>query len=177
MDDIIKISFPGLGIEEFTINRVAFSLFGLEVRWYGVIITFGILCAYFYAAYRARGEKIKTDDMIDIAMVTVISGIVGARLYYVLTTLDVISYESLLDVINIRRGGLAIYGGIIGGVIGIAVMAHIKRISLPRLLDCITPGVMIAQAIGRWGNFFNGEAFGEQTEIFCRMGLQKFDWA
>lgn len=177
MEDLIRIAFPGLGIEEFTINRVAFTIFGLDVRWYGVIITCGIILAYLYASWRAKGERISTDDLLDVAMFTVIFGIIGARLYYVLTTLDQYNYDTFFDVINIRAGGLAIYGGVIAGALTIVIVAKIKHIPLFRLLDCVAPGVMLAQAIGRWGNFFNGEAFGVQTDIFCRMGLQKANWS
>lgn len=156
---------------------MAFTIFGLEVRWYGVIITCGIILAYLYTSWRAKGERISTDDLLDVAMFTVIFGIIGARLYYVLTTLGQYNYDSFFDVINIRAGGLAIYGGVIAGLITMIVVAKIKRINFFRLADCAAPGVMLAQAIGRWGNFFNGEAFGEQTEIFCRMGLQHYNWS
>ncbi|MBQ2767640.1 MAG: prolipoprotein diacylglyceryl transferase [Clostridia bacterium] len=175
MEHIFQIAFPGLGIGEFTLNKVAFTLFGLEVRWYGVIITCGIILAYLYAAWRGRGEGINTDDLLDIAMFAVIFGIIGARLYYVLMRLD--DFDSLKEVFNIRGGGLAIYGGVIAGVITLIIASRIKKIHLYRLLDCAAPGVMLAQSIGRWGNFFNGEAFGEQTDIFCRMGLKLSGWS
>ncbi len=175
MENLIQIAFPGLGIDTFSINRVAFSLFGLEVRWYGVVITLGIVLAYLYAAWRAKEEKISTDDLLDIAMFTVIFGIIGARLYYVVMKPE--EFHSLGEIINIRSGGLAIYGGIIFGTLTIILTSRIKKINLFRLLDCAGPGVMLAQAIGRWGNFFNGEAFGAETEIFCRMGLQHYNWS
>ena len=175
MNHIVKIAFPGLGIEEFTVSKVAFSLFGLDVRWYGVIITLGIILCYFYAAWRGKQVGISSDDIIDIAMFTVIFGIIGARLYYVIMSPD--QFDSLWDVLNIRGGGLAIYGGVILGSITLIITARIKKIDIFKMLDCAGPGVMLAQAIGRWGNFFNGEAFGEQTEIFCRMGLQHANWS
>lgn len=170
------VSFPGLGIGEFTLNRVAFSLFGKEIYWYALIITFGMIVACAYAYFRSRHEKVLADDLIDIALVTILSGIVGARLYYVLTTLDSGNYKNLLDVIAIWNGGLAIYGGIIAGAIAILVMCRVKKIKVFKVMDMAAPGVMIAQAIGRWGNFVNGEAFGYQVAessplYFLRMGL------
>ena len=175
MDNLVKIAFPGLGIGEFTVNKVAFSIFGLDVRWYGVIITLGIILCYFYAAWRGKQVGINSDDILDIAMFVVIFGIIGARLYYVIMSPD--QFDSLWDVINIRSGGLAIYGGVIVGSITLIIAARIKKINIFQMLDCAGPGVMLAQALGRWGNFFNGEAFGEQTEIFCRMGLQHHNWS
>ena len=161
MSDLTNISFPGLGIDPFTLNKVAFSIGKIEVRWYGILITCGIMLAFLYATYRGKhNENVIFDDIIDIGLWTVILGVVGARLYYVLTTLNEIQYESFLDVIAIWEGGLAIYGGIIGGCIGIVIACKIKKISWIKLFDMAGPGVMIAQALGRWGNFFNGEAFG-----------------
>ena len=161
MRDPTTISFPGLGIEPFTVDKVLISFGKVEIRWYGILITLGIICAFLYAAWRGkRNEKIVLDDVIDIALVTVVCGVVGARLYYVLTTLDSGRYESFLDMIAIWNGGLAIYGGIIGGCFGMWLMCRLKKIKWRRLFDMAAPGVMIAQAIGRWGNFFNGEAHG-----------------
>ena len=161
MKDPTTISFPGIGIDTFAVDKVAFSIGTLEVRWYGVLITLGIALAFVYAAWRGkRNERIVLDDVIDIGLFTVILGVLGARLYYVLTTLDTGRYESLLDVLAIWNGGLAIYGGIIGGCGGILLACHLKKLRWRRVFDMIAPGVMIAQAIGRWGNFFNGEAHG-----------------
>ncbi|MBE6535316.1 MAG: prolipoprotein diacylglyceryl transferase [Ruminococcaceae bacterium] len=169
---MVTMSFPGLGIGEFTVNPIAFTLFDkIEVRWYGIIITLGIITAFAYCAYRARQEKILFDDLLDMAIFTVIFGILGARLYYVLTSLD--EFESFYEAIAIWEGGLAIYGAIIAGALTVFVMCKIKKISFPKVADAAAPGVMIAQAIGRWGNFFNGEAFGEKVseDFFMSMGL------
>lgn len=157
------VSFPGLGIDAFSMNKVAFSVGDVEVRWYGVVITLGIVLAFLYAFWRGkRNEGIVFDDVIDIGLWTVILGVIGARLYYVLTTLNAPghSYKNLIDVIAVWEGGLAIYGGIIGGCLGIFIACRIKKIDVRRAFDMIAPGVMIAQALGRWGNFFNGEAHG-----------------
>lgn len=158
---MVKIAFPGLGIGEFTLNKVAFTLFGkLEVRWYGILITLGIVLAFLYTMYRGKkNENIKSDDVIDIGILTVVLGVIGARLYYVLNHKEGV-YDSFLDVIAIWEGGLGIYGGILGGCLGIYIMCKVKKIKWLKLFDMAAPGVMIAQAIGRWGNFFNGEAYG-----------------
>ena len=160
--EMIKVAFPGLGIEPFDLNKIAFTLFGkLEVRWYGVVITMGIFFAFLYAMWRGkRNEGIISDDVIDVGLMTVLLGVLGARLYYVLTTLDEYSYDSFYDVIAIWEGGLAIYGGIIGGCLGILLVCYFKKLRWQKLFDMIGPGVVIAQALGRWGNFFNGEAYG-----------------
>ncbi|MBQ2255527.1 MAG: prolipoprotein diacylglyceryl transferase [Clostridia bacterium] len=160
MGEITKIAFPGLGIGEFAINRVAFSVFGVDIYWYALLITCGIALAVFYTKYRSEREWVSTDNLLDIAMATVILGVIGARLYYVLTSLDSGQYNTIKDWINIRNGGLGIYGGIIGGVIGLVAMSLIRKANVFAVLDSAAPGVMIAQAIGRWGNFCNGEAFG-----------------
>ena len=172
---MITVAFPGLGIENFEVNPVAFTLFDkIEVRWYGIIITLGIILAFSYCAFRAKQEKIVFDDLLDIAIFTVIFGIVGARLYYVLTSLD--KYDSLYSMIAIWEGGLAIYGGLIAGALTIFLVCRHKKIKVMKMFDAVAPGVMIAQALGRWGNFFNGEAYGEEVIegsflYFIRMGL------
>ena len=160
MSEITKIAFPGLGIDGFEINRVAFSIFGFDIYWYALLITCGIALAVFYAKYRSEREWISTDNLLDIALATVVLGVIGARLYYVLTSLDSGQYNTLADWINIRNGGLGIYGGIIGGVLGMIIMAIIRKANVFAMLDSAAPGVMIAQALGRWGNFCNGEAYG-----------------
>ena len=177
------VSFPGLGIGEFTVDNVAFNLGGdFPVYWYGVIITLGIISAFLYAAYRCYFEKVKVDDLIDVALWTVILGVVGARLYYVLTSLGTYIPEPfdfiqfIKNVFNLRNGGLAIYGGIICGILGIVIATRIKKMNTIKLMDMAGPGVMLAQSIGRWGNFFNGEAFGGLVDeshplYFLRMGL------
>ena len=162
------VSFPGLGIGETELNKIAFTLFGkLEVRWYGLIITLGILCAVAYVIFRGKkSEHVISDDIIDIALLTVILGVIGARAYYVLTSLD--QFQTFGEAIAIWNGGLGIYGGIIGGCLGIVIMCYFKKISWRKLFDMAAPGVMLAQAMGRWGNFFNGEAYGYAIEDTTR---------
>ncbi len=176
------VAFPGLGIGEFQLDNVAFTIGDFPVYWYGVIITCGIVFAFLYAIFRGKYESIKLDDILDIGIWTVILGVIGARLYYVLTSLDMYIPEPfdflqfIKNVFNVRGGGLAIYGGIIGGILGIVIVTRVKKMNTLKLLDMIGPGVMIAQAMGRWGNFFNGEAFGGLVSpgsplYFMRMGL------
>lgn len=170
------VSFPGLGIGEFTISRRAFSVFGRDIYWYGVIIMIGMVAAFLHALWRAKQEDIKTDHVFDMALAIVPAGVLGARLYYVLTTLDSGQYKTFVDVIAIWDGGLAIYGGIIAGAAALIGICLFKKLNILKVMDMIAPGVMLAQAIGRWGNFCNGEAFGEVVReghplYFLRMGL------
>ena len=115
-----------------------------------------LACAY--AFYRMKSVGLTTDNMLDIVIVCIPSGIIGARAYYVLTSLD--SYDTFFEMIAIWQGGLAIYGGIIGGFLGILAVCRVKNYKLTAVLDCIAPGVMIGQLVGRWGNFVNAEAYG-----------------
>lgn len=163
------LSFPGLGIGEFKVSSVAFSLFGRNIAWYGIIVTLGIITAFCYSLYRSKFEKIKQDDVLDLAIFVIVFGVVGARLYYVLTKLE--DYHSFGEMIAIWNGGLAIYGGIIAGGLAGFIVAKVKKIPFLKLFDMMAPGVMIAQSIGRWGNFVNAEAHGGETDIFCRMGI------
>ncbi len=167
---ISTISFPGLGIGEFKVNSVAFTLFGrFEIAWYALFITLGIVLAFVYINYRIKEFGWNLDLLLDIGLPTVVFGVIGTRLYYVLTKLD--EFHSFYDVIAIWEGGLGIYGGLIAGGITVFVMTRIKKISFMKFADCVCPSLILAQAIGRWGNFMNGEAFGSETSIFCRMGL------
>jgi len=175
------VSFPGLGIEPFHMERIAFSLFGLEVNWYGLIIVCGMILAVAYALWHAKTEKVKSDDIIDLALVLIIFGVIGARLYYVIMEFD--SYlvtsgtflqnlgKTLYNIIAVWNGGLAIYGGIIAGFIGGLVVAKVKRIRFPVIADIAGPAVMIGQIVGRWGNFVNVEAHGGPTALPWRMGI------
>ena len=168
---MFELSFPGLGINGWEINPVAFNV-GVDVMWYGVVIAIGMLLAIAYASYRCKQHGIKVDDLIDIAIFTIFFGVIGARLYYV--ALNASHFKTFADIINVRSGGLAILGGVVFGAITIFVVCWIKKISWRKLFDCAGPGVMIAQAIGRLGNFFNGEAYGSVTSLPWRMSSKKF---
>ena len=176
------LSFPGLGIKPFPIRSSAFSVFGVDIAWYGIIICFGLILGVLYSIFRAkRNEGIKTDTVIDLAFFLVVFGVIGARLYYVIFKFgDYIKTKpdgsfdlgkTLLAMVNIREGGLAIYGAIIAGFLTILVFSKIKKISFLKILDFVSPAVMIGQIIGRWGNFMNAEAFGYETELPWRMGI------
>lgn len=164
---INTISFPGLGWEGIELNRVAFSVFGISIAWYALIITIGLVLAIIYTMYRAKAAGIGYEDIIDFAIFVVPFGILGARIYYVLCELD--RYNSFWEVFDIRSGGLAIYGGIIAGAVTVFIVCKFKKIYFPALGDCIVPGLILAQAIGRWGNFVNVEAFGSVTDVAWRM--------
>ncbi len=178
------VSFPGLGIGEFTMNKVAFSIGNIDVHWYGIIITLGIVLAVLYVIWRGKYEGISSDDVLDYTIWTVMSGIVGARLYYVLTTLKnpqtgEWNYHGFRDVIAVWEGGLAIYGGIIAGAAAVVVVSIVKKFGkdkIFKMFDMVAPAVMLGQIIGRWGNFVNGEAHGYATaeNFFLRMGLLEY---
>ena len=170
---VTKLSFPGLGIGEFSVNSEAFSIFGASIAWYALVICLGMIFAVSYVIFRAGQIGINSEHIIDFALFVIPIGVIGARLYYVLMELD--SYHSLADVLNIREGGLAIYGGIIAGAITVFCVCKYKKINFLAFADCVVPGLIMAQAIGRWGNFMNGEAFGVETESFLRMGIRNFN--
>ena len=181
----MEIYFPGLGIDKFTLNPIAIPFGDNDgIRWYALCIVAGMILAITYCMLRAKSEGIVPDTMLDFAIFTIPVGIIGTRLYYVFFDwLDAVvnnqpnPYQSFTDVIAIWNGGLAIYGGIIFGAITIIVVAKVKKMSgrqLLKITDSVAPGVMIAQAMGRWGNFFNGEAYGTPTALPWRMCSDKF---
>ena len=170
---VTKLSFPGLGIGEFSVNSEAFTVFGAPIAWYALIICLGMIFAVSYVIFRAGQIGINSEHIIDFALFVIPIGVIGARLYYVLMELE--HYNSLADAFNIREGGLAIYGGIIAGAITVFCVCKYKKIDFLAFADCVVPGLIMAQAIGRWGNFMNGEAFGGETESFLRMGIRNFN--
>ncbi|MEG1547329.1 MAG: prolipoprotein diacylglyceryl transferase [Clostridia bacterium] len=140
-------------------DRVAFTIFGRDIYWYGVLMAVGIIIAVLLAIREGKRKKLPEDTIVDLCLVIIPCGIVGARLYYVLFELK--SYlADPIRMLYIWEGGLAIYGAVIGGLLGALIYAKKKKIRFLRLTDCIAPGLVLAQAIGRWGNFFNQEAFG-----------------
>ena len=163
------ISFPGLGIGPFEVNEVAFTVFGMDIAWYALIITFGMVLAVSYTIFRSKKIGVTFDDVVDFVIFVIPIGVLGARLYYVFSKLE--EFTSLQEVFAFRNGGLAIYGGIIAGTITVFVVCLFKKIYFPAFGDCIVPGLILAQAIGRWGNFINSEAYGTETDSFIRMGV------
>lgn len=169
------ISFPMFG-ENFSLNfKRYFTLFGHNFYWYGVIIAVGFLLAAVYIMKRRREFGLTDDNVVDILLCAVPLGIVGARLYYVIFEFDQFKAETvgqtLLNMLKIWNGGLAIYGGIIAGALGLVLYCHRKKISLGAVLDLSSFALLIGQAVGRWGNFVNREAYGAETSLPWRMGL------
>ena len=164
------ITFPNLGIE-IDPNPVAFTVFGKDIYWYGIIIAAGFLLAVFYMLARAKDFGITQDDVLDMILWTVPIGVVCARLYYCIFYWELYA-DDPISILYIWEGGLAIYGGIIGGAITLLVVAKRKKIPAPVLLDVAGMGVIIGQLMGRWGNFMNREAHGAVTDTFLKMGLQ-----
>ena len=162
------ISFPFLGLEIDPPR--GFSIGPLDVRFYGLIIAVGLLLAVWYACRRSKEFGLKSDDLLDGVLWVTPFAFLCARLYYCVFEWDRYAGDPI-SVLYIWQGGLAIYGGVIGAIIGAAVFTRIKRIKLTAVLDLLLIGFLIGQSIGRWGNFFNREAFGAATDSFFRMGL------
>lgn len=168
------ISFPGLGIEGID-PPDGFCIPGtnFEIKFYGVIIAIGVLLAVTYCLRRAKQFGVTQDDILNLVLICLPSAIVGARLYYVVFEWNQffgpgIPWYRFLD---IRSGGLAIYGGVIGAVLGMLIYTRVRKLKIFPFLDLTGIGLLLGQAIGRWGNFFNREAHGGVTTCFLRMGL------
>ena len=170
-----QIVFPKLGID-INVDETAFSIFGLEIKWYGLLITVGLMLAMIYGFSQMKKYGIDPDRALDAVIGGVVGGLVGARAYYVIMSWD--SYKNdLWSVFNIRNGGLAIYGGIIGAILVGGLIARFRKVKLLPLLDIVSIGFLLGQGIGRWGNFANQEAFGCNTDsIFGMSGGQIQRW-
>ena len=164
------ISFPGL-LGDFSMNPPAsFVLFGRNIYFYGVIIALGFLLGITYCTKNAKRFGIREDDVYDLVLWLIPLSIIGARLYFVAFKLDYyLAHPG--EIVAIWNGGLAIYGGVIAGVIVMLFVCRRKKIPWQAMLDLIIYGLLIGQILGRWGNFMNREAFGAETEVFCRMQL------
>jgi prolipoprotein diacylglyceryl transferase len=144
-------------------NRVAFTIFGIEIMWYAIMIATGTLIGILLALREAKRVGLNEDALIDVLLAVMIVGIISARLYYVVFSPE--EFNSFFEVINIRTGGMAIHGGVIGGLIAAIITCKIKKMDFWRVVDVLVPSVIIAQAIGRWGNFFNQEVYGGPTTL------------
>ena len=162
------ISFPSFGIEIDPAR--GFSIGEVNIKFYGIIIAVGLLLAVIYGLKRGKQFGLKEDDILDGVLGIVPFAIICARAYYCIFSWDEFASDPI-SVLYIWQGGIAIYGGIIGAVIGVIVFCAIKKIKLGAVLDLVLLGFLIGQSIGRWGNFFNREAFGAETDSFFRMGL------
>ena len=165
-----SISFPGLGIELDPIR--SFDIGPLSINLYGLIIAFGLMMAIFYGYKRCRQFGLIFDDCLDGILFIVPMAIVGARLYYCAFEWDTYK-DDPITILYIWKGGLAIYGGVIAAALGVFIYSRWKKVKIGAVLDITSLGFLIGQSIGRWGNFFNREAFGSQTDSFLRMGLYK----
>ena len=163
------IDFPNIGIHLTSVGD-HITIFGFDIAFYGMIIGLGILTGLLIAAAEAKRSGQNPEDYFDLAIYAVIFSIIGARLYYVAFSWDMYK-DDLLSILNIRQGGLAIYGGVIAAVITVFVFARVKKMSATLILDTAGLGLVAGQMIGRWGNFFNREAFGEYTNSFLAMRL------
>lgn len=173
--DFNQIVFPKLGID-VTINPTAFTVFGVEIQWYGILITVGLLLAMLFGFRQMRSLGIDPDRAIDAVIGGIIGGLVGARLYYVAFNWDEFSGDLLL-ILNTRSGGLAIYGGIIGALLVGGIVAKLRKVKLLPLLDIVGICFLIGQGVGRWGNFINQEAFGSNTDsLLCMSGGRIQEW-
>ncbi|MBR4236005.1 MAG: prolipoprotein diacylglyceryl transferase [Clostridia bacterium] len=144
-------------------TRRYLSIAGFEIYWYAVLIVAGIAAAYVSGVHREKRMGLKKDTVLDLMLCVLPAGFVGARLYYVL--LNPAGFDSLVDVLNLRTGGLAIYGGVITGLLAGFIYARVKKLDFVRLCDLCLPCVALAQSVGRWGNFLNQEAYGAELRV------------
>lgn len=165
----MTIEFPNIGIHLKNVGK-ALTVFQFDIAFYGMLIGLAIFVGIFIAYMEAKRTKQNPEDYIDLAIFAVTFAIIGARLYYVIFSWDMYK-DDLLSILNIREGGLAIYGGVIAAVITVFVFAKVKAMSAPLILDTAVLGLVAGQMIGRWGNFFNREAFGEYTNGLFAMRL------
>lgn len=172
---LASISFPNLGLSVDP-DRVAFSIGDFQIYWYGIIIACGFLLAVLYAFRRSKEFGLTPDNIIDAMIFAVPAAIIGARLYYVLFNFPIyFGANATKSAFDIRDGGLAIYGGVIATVLTLAIYTRVKKHKLTPYLDVASMGLLIGQCVGRWGNFFNREAFGNYTDGLLAMRLSTQD--
>lgn len=165
----MQINFPHLGIFLDHVGK-SFNVFGFEIAFYGITMATGIAVGYLLAAREAKRTGQNPDDYLDLLLWAVVTSIIGARLYYVIFSWD--NYkDDLWSIFNLREGGLAIYGAVIAAFLTVYVFCKKRKLSFPKMLDTACVGLVAGQIIGRWGNFFNREAFGEYTDGLLAMQL------
>lgn len=172
MKDIMNatdIAFPNLNIYLENVPK-SFRVFGFEVALYGVIIGIGIMAGVFLAAYIAKNEKVNPDIVWDFVIYAIIFSLIGGRLYYVIFSWDMYKND-LVQIFNVRNGGMAIYGAVIAAFITLFVYCRRKKLNFFQIADICVPGLVLGQVIGRWGNFTNREVFGEYTDSLLAMCL------
>ena len=175
------LSFPGLGLQ-FHVDPVAVTILGRDIYWYGIIIALGFLLAVTFCLHHTKDFGIKNDDLLDMLIFATPASIIGARLYYVIFYLDLFRNSdgslNLAKMIRIHDGGMAIYGSILAAVLVAWIVMRVKKVPFLAMADLGAFGLLIGQCIGRWGNFVNVEAFGEETNLPWRMGImQRIDGA
>lgn len=170
------IQFPNLGVYLENVPD-GITIFGLEIKFYGIIIACAFMLAYYIATKEAKRTGQNPDDYLDLLLVLIIPAILGARLYYVLFSSDEFFREGqsigemIKNVFNLRSGGLAIYGGVIAGAIAVIIFAKVKKLSVMQILDTMVMSLLVGQILGRWGNFFNREAFGGYSDGLFAMAI------
>ncbi len=157
------LTFPGLGWE-LTMNRVAFSIGDFAVYWYGILFAVAFLAGISYFHLRAKKAGIHPYDGLDVILWAIVGGLIGARAYFVAFQWDMYK-DNLMKIFAVREGGIAMYGGVIGAILVGGIVCRIKKLPLRPMMDAALPGLLLAQSIGRWGNFFNMEAFGTNTTL------------
>lgn len=169
--NIPNIYFPHLKLA-FNISSEAFSIFGMPIYWYGIILTTGIILGTLLAVYIAKKEKVDPDIITDFVLYDMIFALLGARIYFVMFKWDY--YKNHIgEIFNIRQGGIAIYGAIIASIVMAIIYTRYKKITFFKFADIATYGLILGQAIGRYGNFVNKEAFGGYTDSFLAMAIIK----
>ena len=165
------VNFPHLGIEIHNLP-MGVEIFGFRIAFYGVIIALGMLLGYLVAESQAKRFGISVEKVLDFAMIAIVASVIGARVYYVIFHWDIFA-DNPWSVFNLRTGGLAIYGGVIVAFTSLVVFCKVKKMNLGAFSDVCIPGLVTGQAIGRWGNFFNKEAFGKYTDGLLAMQVEK----
>ncbi len=163
-----KIAFPSIGIT-LNIDPIAFSIGSKGIYWYALIILSGFLLGLLFVCSTCEKRGVSKDNVWDVALIGLVAGIIGARIYYVLFALD--EFDTFADMFKIWNGGLAIYGGIIGAFISTVIYCRVKKISLLKMIDVCAPGLLIGQIIGRFGNFTNAEVYGRATTGLFGMSI------
>lgn len=165
----MDINFPNLHIYLEHVGK-NINVFGITIAYYGMIIALGMLLGVSLILHRAKKDGLDPDQCLDICIFTIIFAVIGARIYYVAFAWDYYK-DNLLSIFNIRQGGLAIYGGVLAGILTAYIMCRIKKIPFLQFADLAAPGLLVGQIMGRWGNFFNREAFGDYTNSLFAMAI------
>lgn len=164
------IKFPEIGLE-LHINKIAFSILGINIYWYAILIVLSMCISLIILKINNKNEKIEYEKLLELFIYLIPISIISARIYYVIFEYQNYINKPITELINIKSGGLAIYGGIIGGLITTIIYCKIRKINFIYVLDEIVPCLALGQAIGRWGNFINIEAYGIETQNIFRMGI------